>query len=78
MSGPAVRVIFFSNGNTAVFDAHGAQIVELQRSWLLTFVQFLEDKGVDVGACDFSLPVSGNRVRLFRTIDQKWNWSITQ
>jgi hypothetical protein len=67
------NVIFFPNGNTAVFDDSN-QIPELQKSWLLVFVQFLEDRGIDPAGIEFTMP---NRltVRLFRNEDG-WNWGF--
>lgn len=38
-----VNVLFLPNGNTAVFK-NDEQVPELQRSWLLKFVEFLEQK----------------------------------
>jgi len=49
------EVMFFSNGNTAVFK-DGSQAPELQESWLGLFVGFLREKGVDPEDCNFKMP----------------------
>lgn len=38
-------VIFLGNGNTAVFDEDGEQIPELQKTWVLLFLNVLRDAG---------------------------------
>ncbi len=65
-----VNVLFLPNGNTAVFK-NGKQVPELQMSWLLKFVEFLEQNGVDIENSTFELP-TGN-AKLFKT-DKGYNW----
>lgn len=65
------EVLMFPNGNTAVLR-DGAQVPELQESWLLHLVKFLESKGVDPLDCKFTLPNS-RIAKLFR-IEGGWNW----
>lgn len=48
MEGQVKHVLFFPNGNSAVLDEEGQQIPELQKSWFLMFVEFLQSKGVKV------------------------------
>lgn len=67
------EVLFFPNGNTAVFDEDDQQIPELQESWLRVFVEFLESKSVDPLKCRFQMP--GRAIaRLFKTEEGRWNW----
>lgn len=68
-------VIFFWNGNTAVFDSSGRQIPELQEPWLIKFVEFLESNGVDPLQCQFELP-GGDAAQLIRTSTGGWNWEV--
>lgn len=68
-----VSVLFFANGNTAVFQ-NSAQVPELQQSWLLRFVEFLEANGVDPLKSDFTMP-DGRRAYLFKT-GRGYNWSM--
>jgi len=44
----SVSIYFFAGGNTAVFDDKDQQIPELQKSWFLLFVEFLQTKGIKV------------------------------
>ncbi len=67
-------VLFFHNGNTAVFDRHGEQIPELQKSWFLMFVRFLKENGIDPLGLEFRLP-NNSTAELFE-IPDGYNWSI--
>ena len=67
-----VNVIFFPNGNTAVYK-NNEQVPELQQSWFLKFVEFLESKDVDVLNSTFELQ-QGN-AKLFRT-KEGYNWNF--
>lgn len=68
-------VFFFPDGQTAVTDGR-EQIPELQQSWLILFLEFLESKGEDPMAYEFKLP-SGQTARAFKT-DSGYNWSSRQ
>lgn len=68
------NVIFFANGNTAVFQ-DGDQVPILQESWLLLFTKFLEEHGVDPLGCEFTLPF-GTKATIFRRGDGKLNWKV--
>ena len=59
-------VMFFNNGNTAVFDEHGKPVPELQESWLTFYVQFLRSMEIDPLDCIFELQGSG-KARIFET-----------
>jgi len=62
------EVMFFSNGNSAVFK-DGSQAPELQESWLRLFVEFLKERGVDPEDCNFKMP-SG---QFARWSDDNWS-----
>ena len=51
-----MEVMFFDNGNTAVFDMKGKQIPELQKSYILLFALFLKEKGIDPLEVNFIMP----------------------
>jgi hypothetical protein len=67
-------IYFFANGATAAVNKW-EQIPEIQQSWLVVFLEFLEHKGVDPTTCDFHLP-SGRVARVFKTSENEWNWEI--
>lgn len=69
-----MEVIYFSNGNTAVFDKNGNQIPELQQGWLKLSVEFIKSKGLDPLKMKFTLPNNDNAT-LFKTEDG-YNWRI--
>jgi len=76
-----LAVHFFWNGNTAVFR-DGQQVPELQESWLVKFVEFLESKGEDPQRFEFHLP-NGSIAKLhrlegarYRMEGARWNWEI--
>lgn len=69
------QVMFFLNGNTAVFDLAGRQIPELQESWVVLFLKFLESQGHNPLDFSFTLP-DGRQAKPFRTSDNSWNWEI--
>jgi len=80
------EVMFFPNGNTAVFDQEGEQIPELQSPWLRVAIEAIGDlsytvagkRGVD-GQIDWDkvkiLLPDGRKAKIFET-DEGWNWSI--
>jgi len=66
-------LMFFKNGNTAVFDTNGKQISSLQKSWLLMFIEFLQSKGVRVEKIeDITMP-DGRQARYSKKYH---NWEI--
>ncbi len=65
-------VMFFAQGNTAVFDSAGEQIAELQVPWILEWVKSLPDD-VDPLEIIFDMP-STAKVRLFKKEDGDYNW----
>lgn len=70
----SVEVFFFSNGNTAVCRDN-EQVPELQTSWLLMFVAFLEEHGVNPLEAKFNLP-DRMVAKLFSIGDGQYNWSV--
>ena len=71
-----MNVIFFPNGNTAVFDEDGKQIPQLQKSWILLFAEHLRDQNIDPLKADYTMP-DGSSASLFKTSDGSYNWRIT-
>jgi len=51
-----MKVLFFLNGNTAVFNDKGQQIHELQEPWFLLFVEFLKRHHHDPATVEFTMP----------------------
>lgn len=64
-------ILFFPNGNTAVFE-NKEQVPELQVSWLNLFAEFLENKGIDPALVSITLP-NGNKTKFLKTCN---GWSI--
>ncbi len=70
-------VMFFSNGNTAVFDTRGEQIGELQESWMLKFIEALPKEYIEsYEQLDILLP-HGKKAKLFK-IEGGFNWDILE
>ena len=67
-------IIFFQNGNTAVFDKGGEQISELQKGWLLMFIEFLQSRNVKVENIDEILLPNGRKVKYLKKYH---NYEIT-
>jgi len=65
-------VFFFQNGLTAVTDTK-EQVPELQKSWLLLYVKFLESKGFNPEEFEFNLP-TGEKAYLLKTPEGSWTW----
>ena len=68
-------VMFFRNGNSAIFDEHGEQDTRLQEPWILVYVDYLKNKGVDVDNLDISMP-DGRRAMIDKMPDGNYNWRI--
>lgn len=70
-----MKVIFFDNGNTAVFDEQGNQVPEMQESWLRLFLDYLEaEHREDPVELEITMP-GGKRAKVFRT-PNGLNWEI--
>ncbi len=68
------EVMFFPNGNTAVF-INERQSAKHQKSWFLMFVKFLEKNGIDVLNSIYRLP-SGDAT-LIKT-ENGYNWQFLE
>ena len=74
-----INVIFLPNGNTGVFE-NNEQVPELQKSWFIKFVEFLEKNDVDVMNSTYELPLLESqgvlrKAKLTKTEDG-YDWSI--
>ena len=67
-----VNVTFLPNGTTVVLK-NNKQIPELQQSWFLKFIEFLESKDVDVMNSTYELQ-EGN-AKLIRT-EEGYDWNF--
>ncbi len=67
-------IMFFANGNTAVFDEKDEQVSKLQESWFLRFIDFIEKNGGDVKKCEIVLP-DGRKAELIK-LTKGYNWKI--
>jgi len=67
------QATFFGNGCTSFFE-DGEQRADLQESWIVLYLRFLEEKGIDPTTVTFRLP-SGIETRPFKTEDG-WNWPL--
>jgi hypothetical protein len=70
-------LMFYPNGNTAVFNFDGFQIPEAQEPWLLQFCEFLRERGFEIDETTEILLPDGSAAQLFKTSEDKWNWQIT-
>jgi len=73
MNKQKAEVMFFPNGNTAVF-VNRKQFPKCQRSWFKMFVDFLDISGIDIMNSKYTLP-NGNLAELIKT-DNGYNWRI--
>ena len=71
---PLKQVMFFDNGNTAIFDGE-EQMVDLQKSWLRIFFEYMVDKGYNPEEFDYILP-TGLKASPFKTGDGSYGWRI--
>lgn len=60
-----LKIIFYSNGNVAVFR-NNEQVPILQKSWFMLFVGFLVNVGLDPTQIDFILP-DGKKAKISKT-----------
>ena len=67
-----MKVFFFNNGNTMVFDEAGEQKPHLQKSWFKLYINFLKEKGIDCDATEFIMP-DENKAEYDSGYD---NWTI--
>jgi len=69
------EVMFFPNGNTAVF-VNRKQIPKCQKSWFVMFVDFLDVNGIDVLKTKYRMP-DGDSAELIKT-DDGYTWKIIE
>jgi hypothetical protein len=74
MKTPIKSIMFFANGNTAVFDNNGQQMPELQNSWMEKFLLDLAIKGYYIWNMEIILP-DGKKAIIFNT-ENGINWDI--
>lgn len=73
--GVSMKVMFFPNGNTIVFQ-DGQQVPDLQREgWFMLYVQMLASIGIDVEQIDFTMP-DARRANIISQPDGSFNWMI--
>lgn len=69
-----MKVMFFNNGNTMVFDNQGQQVEECQEPWLRLYADFLASKDIDPTKVSFEMP-NGRSVKVIKT-DIGYNWVL--
>lgn len=65
-------VLFFGNGNSAFFDENNRQVPEIQESWLLLYIEFLGERGIEPKDVEFIMP-DGTKWEVFET-GAGYNW----
>lgn len=68
-------VLFFRNGNAAIFDEHGEQIPQLQAPWLNVYLDYLKRNGANVEGLEISMP-DGRRAVVEQLPEGGYNWSV--
>lgn len=51
-----IKIHMNDNGTTMAFDEHGKQIPKLQQPWMLLYLKFLQDTGVNLSDVRIRLP----------------------
>lgn len=70
-------VFFFPNGNAAVFDENGQQMPELQQSWLIVFLGWLQTQsGQPMDTIKEIVLPNGDLAKPFKTSEGSWNWDV--
>jgi len=67
------EVLFFDNGNTMHFK-EGKQVPELQKSWFMLYIKFLEEYGINPIDGVYKLP--GGEAKVFK-IKTGYNWQFS-
>lgn len=71
----ASRIIFHDNGNTAVFDHRGQQLVEVQIPWLNAWLAHAEAKGLDIDPKDdLTIIMPGGKAARLVTVEKPDEW----
>lgn len=68
-----MNITFFNNGNTIAFE-NGQQVPIAQEPWILTYVRYLVENGIDPTRHNITLP-NGERAKIFKT-EGGYNWEI--
>ncbi len=68
-----IKITFYQTGSTVCLDKNGEQIAELQVSWILKFVEFLCEKGINPEEVDFELPCG--KASVFK-VGNDYNWQF--
>ena len=69
-----MKIIFFPNGDTVVFD-RGRQVPELQEGWFRLYVGMLYSLGIDATQIEFVMPDAARAV-VHETEGGGFGWSI--
>ena len=69
-----MKIIFFTNGNTGVFNDQGLQIPKLQQSWLRLFIQYLESQDIIPTEAEYIMP-NGKNIKIHKNITE-YSWEI--
>lgn len=70
-------IMFFANGNTAVFDNEGQQMSEFQKSWLLQCLESIQKNGGIIGeVCVIKMPDGQTAIPLRNEDGEITNWSF--
>lgn len=75
------NVVLCSNGAVISFDESGAQIPELQKSWLELWLEFIESKGINPTEIETIETIVNGRtvyVRPFKISDGSWNYQFNE
>jgi len=70
-----MKVYFFDNGNSCVFNEKDQQVASLNKSWLLLYVEFLKSKGLNPTDFEFKMP-NAKIAKIFKMEDGNYNWRI--
>lgn len=70
-----ISVYCFPNGNVAVTDESGKQVLEAQEPWILGIASSLEQAGLEPLDARITLP-DGRHARFFRTDAGTLNWEV--
>lgn len=69
------NIVFFSNGNTCVFDENGEQIPQLQESWFRLFIELLRCDDIDFKNAEIIMP-DNRKANILELENDDWNWEI--
>lgn len=72
------RISLYASGLTVVSDSDGNQVPEFQKSWLITYLEYLQNQGVDIFQIRIDIDLLDRRVRVlpFPTMDGGINYYL--